>query len=185
MQLVNFVQDIIEDLKKVGGIEKITPVGTMAAPILYTDSNWCKPVQIGAVLFAKGYNFFMIDVLKQVAYWHKSAMEDWQVANELIRSGRLRHGLFFVQLSMEKILKAHVCLHTQDLAPRIHNLIRLAEIASIELSQQHFDILAETNSFNIEGRYPNTTLPIYSQEEALVYLGKAEEVYLWLMNQLP
>jgi len=130
------------------------------------------------------YNIFMIDIYKQVIYWRESAVEDWQVANELISAGRLRHGLFFAQLALEKILKAHVCLHTDDLAPHIHNLIRLAEIAGIQLTPEQFDILAETNTFNIEGRYPDTALPLPKPEEAFAYLVRAEEVYQWLASQL-
>jgi len=32
----------------------------------------------------------MIDIQKQVAYWRDSAVEDWQVATELINAGRLQ-----------------------------------------------------------------------------------------------
>jgi HEPN domain-containing protein len=77
----------------------------------------------------------MINIEKQVAYWRDGAVEDWEIAQELIERGRTRHGLFFVHLSLEKLLKAHVCRHTQDLAPRLHNLVRLAELAALPLSQ--------------------------------------------------
>ena len=43
----------------------------------------------------------MIDIDKQIVYWHDSSLEDWQVANELVRADRLRHGLFFAQLALE------------------------------------------------------------------------------------
>ncbi len=126
----------------------------------------------------------MINIERQIAYWRGGAVEDWEVAQELIDSGRIRHGLFFAHLTLEKMLKAHVCRHTQDLAPRIHNLVRLAELAALPLSEAHIDILAEMNAFNIEGRYPDTLMPLLSQGEARGYLRRAEEVYQWLMNQL-
>ncbi len=50
----------------------------------------------------------MIDIEKQIAYWRDGSIEDWQVAQELISNGRIRHGLFFAHLSLEKLLKAHV-----------------------------------------------------------------------------
>jgi HEPN domain. len=59
----------------------------------------------------------MINIEKQVAYWRDGAVEDWEIAQELIERGRTRHGLFFVHLSLEKLLKAHVCRHTQDWLP--------------------------------------------------------------------
>jgi HEPN domain-containing protein len=126
----------------------------------------------------------MIDIEKQVAYWRDGSAEDWEIAQELIERGRTRHGLFFAHLSLEKLLKAHVCRHTQDLAPRLHNLVRLAELAALPLSQAQVDILAEMNAFNIEGRYPDLLIPPPSQDEAKGYLCRAEEVYRWLMNRL-
>ena len=84
-------------------------------------------------------------------YWRNGAAEDREVAQELIVSGRVRHGLFFAHLTLEKLLKAHVCRHTQDLAPRLHNLVRLAELAALPLSQAQIDILAEMNAFNMKG----------------------------------
>lgn len=96
----------------------------------------------------------------------------------------MRHGLFFAHLALEKLLKAHVCRQIQDLAPRIHNLSRLAELAAIKPSEKELDILAEMNAFQIEGRYPETLTPPPNQQEGQNYLTRAEEVYQWLMNQL-
>jgi len=119
-----------------------------------------------------------------VAYWRDGAVEDWEIAQELIERGRTRHGLFFVHLSLEKLLKAHVCRHTQDLAPRLHNLVRLAELAALPLSQAQVDVLAEINAFHIEGRYPDVLIPPPSQDEAEGYLRRAQEIYRWLMKRL-
>lgn len=124
----------------------------------------------------------MIDIEKQVTYWHNGASEDWQVATELIRRKRLRHGLFFAHLALEKALKAHVCRHTQDLAPRMHNLVRLAEL---QLDNKQIDVLAEMNAFNLAGRYPEMLTPEPTVEEARRYNRRAKEVYTWLMSQLP
>ena len=126
----------------------------------------------------------MIDIDKQVTYWRNGAIEDWEVAQELVSKGRGRHGLFFAHLAIEKLMKAHVCRHTQDLAPRIHNLVRLAEMAALSLNQIQIDIIAEMNAFSIEGRYPDSLIAPLSQGEAQDYLSRAEEVYRWLMNQL-
>ena len=101
----------------------------------------------------------MVDIEKQVEHWRANALEDWQVASDLIGDGRIRHGLYFVQLALEKALKAHVIRHTQDLAPRIHNLVRLSQIAALEISPEYLDVLADMNAFNLEGRYPDIDLP--------------------------
>jgi HEPN domain-containing protein len=126
----------------------------------------------------------MLDINKQIAYWRDGAAEDWQVSQELFEHGRIRYSLFFSHLALEKILKAHVCRHTQDLAPRIHNLVRLAELASVSLLQSQIDVLAKLNAFNIEGRYPDIQTSSPSRDVAQEYLNSAGEIYQWLMNQL-
>ncbi len=96
----------------------------------------------------------MIDVEKQVAYWRNGSAEDWDVARELVKSGRTRHGLFFAHLALEKMLKAQVCRLTSDLAPRVHNLVHLAELTGLSLSETQRTFLARVNQYQLEGRYP-------------------------------
>lgn len=126
----------------------------------------------------------MIDIQKQIAYWQNGAVEEWDLAQDLVKRNKTRHGLFFAHLALEKLLKAHICRHTQDLPPRIHNLTRLAELATLNLSQTQVDLLAEMNVFNLEGRYPDLSTTPLSKKEAKAYLRRAEEVYQWLMSQL-
>ena len=124
----------------------------------------------------------MIDIDKQVAYWREGAQEDWAVAGDLIRDGRTRHGPFFAHLALEKALKALVCRRIRDLAPRTHNLVRLAEIAGLQLSENQIDVLAEFNVFNIEGRYPDALVLMPSKPEARTYMSRARELLEWLMS---
>lgn len=126
----------------------------------------------------------MIDLQKQIAYWQNGAIEDWEVAQDLVKHNKTRHGLFFAHLALEKLLNACICRQIQDLPPRIHNLSRLAELAGLLLDQTQVDTLAEMNAFNLEGRYPDVSMTPLTKKEAKSYLRQAEEVYQWLMNQL-
>jgi HEPN domain-containing protein len=126
----------------------------------------------------------MVDIAKQIVFWRESAKEDWEVSRQLVDNSRIRHGLFFAHLTLEKTLKALICKHTRDLAPRIHNLSRLSEMTGITLETEKIDILAEMNAFHIEGRYPESLTTPPTKEEALNYIARAEKVYQWLMNQL-
>lgn len=58
------------------------------------------------------------------------------------------------QQTIEKMLKAIIANHGKENYP-VHNLNRLAEIASIsdELTSQQFDFLAELTPYHIEARY--------------------------------
>ena len=125
----------------------------------------------------------MIDIEKQVAYWRKGAAEDWSAAQQLVKTRKTRHGLFFARLALEKLLKAHVCRQTKDLAPPIHNLIRLGQLSGLVLNQKQMDVLAEMNAFNIEGRYPESLAQAPSVTEAKAYLSRTKGVMQWLTKQ--
>ena len=76
----------------------------------------------------------MVDMVKQIAYWRNGSDEDWTVAKKLVADGYYRHGLFFGHLAVEKMMKAHVCKATGSLAPKLHDLLRLAQLARLSLS---------------------------------------------------
>lgn len=125
----------------------------------------------------------MINIQKQVQRWRNGATEDWQVALELADLGRTRHSLFFAHLAIEKTLKAHVCQTTQELAPRIHALLRLAELANLELSQNQLTFLARFDRYQLEGRYPDM-LPLAPDIETTQdELNQAMEILEWLNTQ--
>ena len=125
----------------------------------------------------------MLDISKQIAHWQRGAEEDWDVAQSLVLQGKLRHGLFFAHLACEKQLKALVCKETQQLAPPMHNLIRLSDKAGLSLDDEQRDLLAEVNEFNIEGRYPELLLPLPTRLEAEQYMARISEV-LQCLNRL-
>ena len=93
-------------------VDKI-PKPLYATPIKY----FCK----------EGCGFFMPDNQQQMDYWRSGADDDLEAAEQLVQLGKVRHGLFFAHLCLEKLLKAHICCTTQNHPPRIHNLVRLAE----------------------------------------------------------
>jgi HEPN domain-containing protein len=126
----------------------------------------------------------VIDLDRHVALLRAGAEEDRTVARELVERGRVRHGLFFAHLALEKMLKVLVVRETADLPPRIHNLVRLAELALLELSSEHLDTLAELNPFNLAGRYPDAPGSPPDLAEAKALLLRAEEVGAWLQSRL-
>ena len=84
----------------------------------------------------------IIDIQKHVSYWIESGIEDMETAELLVASRRIRHGLFFAHLAMEKIIKAHICKHTKNIAPRIHNLLRLSAQSGINFRDEQMKFLA-------------------------------------------
>lgn len=125
-----------------------------------------------------------MDITRQVEYWRSGASEDWEVATELVNTGRTRHGLFFAHLALEKLLKAHVCRTTDDLAPRIHALLRLAERTALSVSEPQRLFLARFDQYQFEGRYPDILPMTPDIETARNELRQAQEMFEWLIQQL-
>lgn len=126
----------------------------------------------------------MIDAAQQIAYWSQGASEDSAAAHDLLDKRHFRTALFVAHLSIEKMLKAHVCRATGDYAPKTHNLIRLAELSRLDLPEPDLDFLATLDRYNLAGRYPDPTAPNPSPGEATVVCGRAEEMLKCLQQQL-
>ena len=126
----------------------------------------------------------MIDIEKQIRYWSDGADEELNVALTLLGVNKIRHSLFFAHLALEKIFKALVCRKTGNIAPRMHNLIRLVEISGVELSEDKVDFLIEMNIYNLEGRYPGSNVPLPDYETAADIIKKTEEMIRWLKSLL-
>lgn len=123
-----------------------------------------------------------MDSEQHIHYWHTSAQEDWRAAEHLAVSGMFRHALFFAHLALEKALKGHIYRDQREVPPRIHNLVRLAELTKMKFDELQRDILSEMTDFNLSGRYPEMTDSQYTAQEAEAYLSRAREVLQWLIH---
>jgi HEPN domain-containing protein len=126
----------------------------------------------------------MVNIEKQIDYWRAGAAEEMDLSTDLFASGRTRHGLFFLHLSLEKILKAHVCRKTGDLAPKDHNLVRLIDKTMLPLSEEDRSFLSGMTRFNIEGRYPDSYDNLPSVASVDTIRKESERIYTWLLEQL-
>jgi HEPN domain-containing protein len=125
-----------------------------------------------------------MDIAKQISYWQVGADEELLAAKSLYRDKFYTQSLFHAHLALEKIMKAHVCHKTQSIAPLLHNLNRLAETAQLKLPDRYIDVLADMNSYNLAGRYPDQIRGGVPLEECRVKLAQCEEVLKWLIAEL-
>ena len=126
----------------------------------------------------------MVDVHKQIDYWRRSSEEDFAAAESLLEKGHLRHCLFFAHLAIEKMLKAHVTRQTKDIPPRIHNLVRLAEMTGLKLDAGREEFLREFGVYQLEGRYPDSEQVSLDLGSAREEVSRAKEILEWLKRQL-
>lgn len=92
---------------------------------------------------------------KHVAYWISQSDDDLVVAESMLEKGHYTWSLFVGHLVLEKILKAIYINEHQKLAPRIHDLVKLAKSTSLELNDEQLVFLSKVSDFNMESRYPD------------------------------
>jgi hypothetical protein len=91
-------------------------------------------------------------------------------------------------LVLEKTLKAiFVNAKKNKVPPWIHNLVKLADLSLLELTDEQKIFLDEVNDFNLETRYPDYKLQFYkrcTKEYTDKYFKKIMEYFEWLKSQL-
>jgi HEPN domain-containing protein len=123
-----------------------------------------------------------------IKHWLESADHDLESAESLFASGKYDWCLFIGHLVLEKILKAtYVRDNNNQLPPKTHNLLKLAENTNLELTSEQKIFLDEVNDFNLEVRYPEYRKEFYkscSSDFAGTYFSKIKEFSQWLKSQL-
>jgi HEPN domain-containing protein len=125
-----------------------------------------------------------MDIEKQITYWQQGSLEDLKAANELMKSKLVRQGLFFSHLALEKMIKACITKKSNDVPPKIHDLVRLAEIAGLQIDPMQKVFLSEINRFNLAGRYPESKDELPDEKNAKRLMSETEAVVTWLQQKL-
>ncbi len=124
---------------------------------------------------------------EHIEYWLKSAQHDLDVAEALFQNQKYDWCLFIGHLVLEKTLKAYYVMQYNQLPPKTHNLVRLAEISNINLEEEQKLFLDEVNDFNLEIRYPDYKFNFYkkcTKEFTESYFERIKEFYQWLLSQI-
>src|SRR3989344_1141822 len=125
---------------------------------------------------------------KQTKNWLTSAERDWQTAKDLFKTAHYDACLFFCHLALEKSLKGLVALATNEPAPYVHDLERLARFAKLPLSEKQKENLLIITTFNIAGRYQDEKNLLYKKATKAYtekYVNITENLFLWLKQQYP
>ena len=123
-------------------------------------------------------------------FWMALARRDLDSAGVLLAADDTANCLMLCQQAVEKALKALIQASSPEPPPRIHNLVRLAEIAGVfgVLPDGLLETLADLNPFITESRYPGPqadgSVPAPSDDLARRLLQGAEEVLTWLSARL-
>lgn len=128
-----------------------------------------------------------MNIKLNIDYWLKSAAHDLDVAGTLFLNQKYDWCLFIGHLVIEKTLKAFYVRDKQEMPPKIHNLVRLAENTKLALDKEQLQFLAEVNRFNIEARYNDYKFKfqkLCTAEFTEEQFSKIKEMYKWLLFQM-
>ncbi len=119
--------------------------------------------------------------------WADRARYDLETARAMSDCGRGFYVLFCCQQAVEKALKAVIISRTGKLAPRIHSLPRLAQVAGVQPDESRLEFMAELSAFYFQSRYPEESEPpsqTADHEQAIAALQGAEETVGWLLSMI-
>lgn len=129
-----------------------------------------------------------MDIGEHIRYWLDSAEHDLESAESLFANGKYDWCLFISHIVLEKTLKAlYVSVNDNQLPPKIHNLVRLAELSKLEATDEIMDFLNRVNDFNIDARYPDYKFSFYTtctREFALEHFKRIKELMLWIKSRI-
>lgn len=120
-------------------------------------------------------------------YWRETAAHDYETMRALFKSKRYDASLFFGHLMLEKVLKGLIIKNSSIYAPKIHDLVRLMEVAKISLSSRDVKLLNDATEFNMEARYPEWKLAFYkrcTKQYTEKYINGIDDLYKILCQML-
>ena len=123
---------------------------------------------------------------KIIDHWRASALKNWADSDFMFNNKRYDWSLFIAQLTIEKILKALVVKFTNELAPPIHDLEKLANLTGLKLTPRNQSWLKEITTFNIEARYDDIKMNFYkkaTRQYSTKWINNSREIIQWLEKQ--
>ena len=124
---------------------------------------------------------------KDIKAWVEASRYDLETAKALLTSRRYLYVLFMCQQALEKLLKAFVTAQTETFPPRSHNLLRLGELAGVELSREEKALLERLSLYYIQSRYPpeiQSLAKTVSRPMASSHFTDAEKLWKKLRRRL-
>jgi len=128
-----------------------------------------------------------MDKKEIVKYWVKSSDNDYETMDFLFRGNNYSWSLFVGHIVVEKLLKAYYTKNIDANTPYIHDLLRIADKAKLELSEEQKNFLDTLTSFNIKARYDDYKLKFYkicTEKFTTIYIGKIRKFRIWIKKLL-
>ena len=102
----------------------------------------------------------LADVVRR---WYDGAEESWEVVIQLFTTKKYQFALFFLHLTLEKILKGLYLNKFSEPSSYTHDLKKLTVAIGVSLSEKELQELEEISSFNVSARYEEYKSMIYKK----------------------
>ncbi len=119
--------------------------------------------------------------------WVNSSDKDFATMNDMYKTKHYDWALFMGHLSIEKLLKAVYLKNTDENPPLIHDLRRIAEKASLQLTEEQQIRLDSISRFNIRARYDDYKQSFYklcTVEFTNEWINQINECRSWIKQML-
>ena len=120
---------------------------------------------------------------KLIKYWIDGSDDDFETMTAMFDSKKYSWSLFIGHLMIEKLIKAYHVKIKSDYPPFIHNLLRLAEKAGLDLTDVKKEQLVTITAFNINARYDDYKMSFKKQcipEFTNEWIIKLKELRSWI-----
>lgn len=124
---------------------------------------------------------------KLIEYWLEGSEDDWDTMLILFDNNKYVYSLFFLHLSVEKVLKALYVKINKLQAPPIHNLLELIKCSGLILDANQQKFITTLLPFYIQAMYPDAKKELISQtnrDYSLNLINKGKEFKSWILNKL-
>ncbi|MCF8239785.1 MAG: HEPN domain-containing protein [Melioribacteraceae bacterium] len=95
---------------------------------------------------------------------------------------------FYWSFGFRETIKSDLCKKNESkIPPKLHNLVRLAKLALIEIDEERIVLLDKINDFNLEVRYPEYKNELYktcTKQFAEENKNHIKELYKWLKSRI-
>ena len=121
---------------------------------------------------------------EHLKYWIDTSEQDFNTMLHLYGTKDYHWSLFIGHLVIEKLLKAVYVKKQDSNVPRLHDLLRIADLAGLNTNDEQKDMLDLITTFNISARYPDYKQSFYkkcTEEFTTQSIAKIKELRSWLL----
>jgi HEPN domain-containing protein len=122
-----------------------------------------------------------------ISYWVGSSESNYASMRNMFVNKEYVWSLFVGHLCIEKLLKAYYVKEIDAMAPRVHDLYKLAMKCKLEMTEEQMDALQYVTLFNIEARYEGYKREFHkkcTKDFTENNIKKIEGLRLWLLEKI-